>query len=59
MDEEELHEAQLKKSKLKAMFRQDDHDDLYCPLIIKSNMGGTLETIMTETEKIIAGNYQV
>jgi translation initiation factor IF-2 len=59
MDEDELIEEQKKKAKLKAMFRHDGNDDLYCPLIIKANMAGTLETIMQETDKIIAQNYQM
>jgi len=28
------------------MFREDIDDNLFCPIIIKSNMGGTLETIL-------------
>lgn len=49
MDEEELQQAQAEKAKLKAMFREDVSDDQFCPIIIKSNQAGTLETLITET----------
>lgn len=59
MDEEELRAAQAQKAKLKAMFREDTNDDQFCPIIVKTNMAGQLETILVETEKIIGGVYQI
>jgi hypothetical protein len=59
MDEEELQQAQSQKAKLKAMFREDLNDDMFCPIIIKCNQAGQLETILTETQKIIGGHYQL
>jgi translation initiation factor IF-2 len=41
------------------MFREDTSDDQFCPIIIKSNMAGTLETLLAETQKIIEGHYQI
>lgn len=41
------------------MFREDVADDQFCPIIIKSNQLGTLETLLTETQKIIGGHYQI
>jgi hypothetical protein len=49
MDETELQHVQSQKAKLKAMFREDISEDQFCPIIIKSNMSGTLETILAET----------
>jgi hypothetical protein len=37
MTEEELQVNQAEKAKLKAMFREDASDDLFCPIIIKSS----------------------
>jgi translation initiation factor IF-2 len=59
LDEEELQQVQAQKAKLKAMFREDTSDDQFCPIIIKSNMAGTLETLLAETQKIIEGHYQI
>ena len=44
---------------MKAMFREDVGEDQYFPIIVKSNQAGTLETLMTETQKIIGGHYQI
>lgn len=59
MDEDELREAQAQKAKLKAMFRADTDEDMYYPIIVKCAMAGQLETIMTETQKIVGTMYQV
>lgn len=50
---------QAEKAKLKAMFREDVGDDQFFPIIIKSNQAGTLETLLTETQKIIGSHYQI
>jgi len=42
---------------MKAVFREDNDDEFYCPLIIKTNQAGVLETILTETEKIVGPHY--
>ena len=44
---------------MKAMFREDDDGVKYYPLIIKANQSGSLETLLTETVKIIGQSYQV
>lgn len=59
MDEEELQQLQAEKAKMKAMFREDVGDDQYFPIIVKSNQAGTLETLMTEAQKIIGAHYQI
>lgn len=59
MTQDELDQLNAEKAQLKAMFREDADDDSYCPIIIKSNQAGSLETLLTETQKIIAGNYQM
>ena len=59
MDEEELQQAQAEKAKLKALFREDDDGVQNYPLIIKANQAGSLETLLTETAKIIGQHFQV
>ena len=59
MDEDELLAAQAEKAQLKAMFREDDNESNYFPIIIKANQAGSLETLLTETTKIIGQHYQV
>lgn len=54
MDEEEFQQAQAEKAKLKALFRQDDDEFRYYPLIIKANQAGSLETLLMEATKIIS-----
>ena len=44
---------QAEKAELKALFRDDDDAVKYYPLIIKANQAGSLETLLTETVKII------
>jgi hypothetical protein len=39
------------------MFREDVDDSQFCPLIIKANMSGTLETVLAESQKIIGTAY--
>jgi len=41
------------------MFRGDEDDLTYYPIIIKANQAGSLETLLTETQKIIGQQYQV
>ena len=53
MDDEELLRAQAEKSQLKAMFREDDDGIKYYPVIIKAAQAGQMETLLTETAKII------
>ena len=59
LDEDEAMQKQAEKAKLKALFRQDDDDVKYYPLIIKANQAGSLETLLTETVKIIGQHWQV
>lgn len=53
MDDDEKLAAQAERAQLKAMFREDDDGIKYYPLIIKANQAGSLETLLTETVKII------
>ena len=53
MDEEEQLRIQAEKAELKALFRGDDDEVKYYPLIIKANQAGSLETLLAETVKII------
>ena len=53
MDEEEQLRIQAEKAELKALFRDDDDEAKYYPLIIKANQAGSLETLLAETVKII------
>jgi len=59
MDDEERQQAIAEKAQLKAMFRDDEDGIKYYPLIIKANQSGSLETLLTETVKIIGQSYQV
>lgn len=60
MDDEEMQRVQAEKSQLKQMFRADDDDaDNFFPLFIKASQQGALETLMTETDKIIQKHYQI
>ena len=59
LDEERKLEIQAERAKLKAMFREDDEEGTYYPLIIKANQAGSLETLLTEANKIIGQHYQI
>ena len=54
LDDDERREEQEKKAKIKELFRDDDDENnLYVPLIIKASQAGALETLLTETTKVI------
>ena len=59
MDDEERRQMEAHQAKMKAVFREDGDDEFFCPLIIKTNQAGVLETILTETEKIVGPHYQI
>lgn len=42
------------------MFRSDSNEiNKYWPIMIKAKESGVLETLLTETEKLITGHYQI
>jgi translation initiation factor IF-2 len=60
MDEEEKNEYDANQSMIKQLFRNDSEDiQQYYPIIIKAKESGVLETLLTETNKIIRGVYQI
>lgn len=60
LDEDRKLEIQGERAKLKAMFREDDEtEESYFPLIVKANQAGSLETLLTEANKIIGVHFQI
>ena len=57
MSEEEKSEYIDEKQKLQEVLRNDNLK--YYPLIIKASTAGTLETLLKEAEKVIAGLNRV
>ena len=57
MDEEEKAKYTEEKMKLKEVFR--DEDIKHFPIILKASTAGVLETLLTETDKLIKGIYRV
>jgi len=57
MSEQERAKYQEEKLKLKEVFR--DEDVKHFPLIFKASTAGVLETLMSETDKLIKGLYRV
>lgn len=41
------------------MFREDEDEETYYPLIVKANQAGSLETLLTEANKIIGQHFQI
>jgi translation initiation factor IF-2 len=57
MDESEKAKYTEEKMKLKEVFR--DEDIKHFPIILKASTAGVLETLLTETDKLIRGLYRV
>ena len=57
MGEDEKEKYKEERSKLKEVFRGDEVK--YFPLIIKASTAGTLETLLTETDKQLRGLYRL
>ena len=57
MDEDEKAKYREEKMKLKEVFR--DEDIKHFPIILKASTAGVLETLLTETDKLIKGLYRV
>ena len=51
MDEDELLEMEKEKAKIQDLYR--DESVGYFPIIIKASQAGSLETLLTEADKII------
>lgn len=60
LDEEDKQTYEAQQAKIKDFIRNDSETfNNYCPIIIKAKEAGVLETLMTETEKLIRGVYQI
>lgn len=60
MDEEEKNDYDTQQALVKQYFRNDsDTTNQYYPVIIKAKESGVLETLLTETDKLIKGIYQI
>jgi len=57
MDETEKAKYTEEKMKLKEVFR--DEEIKHFPIIIKASTAGVLETLLSETDKLIKGLYRV
>ncbi len=57
MDESEKAKYTEEKMKLKEVFR--DEEIKHFPIIIKASTAGVLETLLSETDKLIKGLYRV
>lgn len=57
MDDDERKKYNDEKMKLKEVFR--DEDIRHFPIILKASTAGVLETLLTETDKLITGLYRV
>lgn len=57
MDDQEKAKYTEEKMKLKEVFR--DEDIKHFPIILKASTAGVLETLLTETDKLIRGLYRV
>jgi translation initiation factor IF-2 len=57
MDDEEKAKYTEEKMKLKEVFR--DEDIKHVPIILKASTAGVLETLLTETDKLIKGIYRI
>jgi hypothetical protein len=58
MDEEEKNAYDAEQALIRQYFRNDsDTINQYYPVIIKAKESGVLETLLTETDKLIKGVY--